>query len=124
VYSRRARHRHISIIALLAMVASLVVAPFAQAHALRLAAVGQDLCSAASSASPPPRAPVHHGHATHAVQCECCTGSASASAPPPVIAAVLSLDVPRLPASTPRSVLVRETRSLRGGQPRAPPILA
>jgi len=69
--SQRNRQRRISLVALLALVSSLIASPFAHAHAMRMAAVGTDLCTAASDMSSKPAAPAEQRHVTHGTECSC-----------------------------------------------------
>jgi len=124
MHSRRNRQRRISLVALLALVSSLLASPFAHAHAMRMAAVGTDLCTAASGMSSKPAAPAEQRRVTHGAECSCCTGSA-----PNLVQALAPVVAPwrqdvALENAAAEPTLRHDIQSPRGGQPRAPPILA
>lgn len=106
---------------MLALVAGLLGSPFVHAYAMRMAAVGADMCTATNS--PQPAAPARHD-ASHGVQCECCTGAAPGVAH--VATAVVTRFAPNVPALPlpAGSSLFASARFERSSLARAPPILA
>jgi len=107
---------------MLALVVGIVAAPFAQAHAMRLAAVGADMCKVGTASQP--SAPAPHQHVSHGAACECCAGSApGALAVALAVVVGLRVDttfvVPVAASFVPLAFHIE-----RAAQPRAPPILA